>query len=91
MKEKYTIEDIEQQLLPEIAAIKSTLLTKGFIVEGTFTSINHMILYHNEVQLIEFLESETGLNLSCIINDSIAAIILFDCDRYTYETAKTLS
>lgn len=91
MKVKYTIEDIKQHLLPEIAAIKSALLTKGFIVEGSFTSINHMILYKNEIQLIEYLKSETGLNLSYATNNSIAAIVLYDKNRYTYEKATLLS
>ena len=90
MQVEYSIEDIKQRLLPEIDAIKSALLTKGYIVEGNFTSINHMILYKNETRLIEHLENETGLNLSCATNDSIAAIILYDCDRYTYEKASLL-
>lgn len=60
MQVKYTIEDIKQRLLPEIVAIKSTLLTKGFIVEGNFTSINHMILYKTKHYLSNISKVRLG-------------------------------
>ena len=90
MKEKYSLKDIKQTLQSELNDIKTSLTTKGYICEGDFPSINHMIWYKNETTLIEFLENETNLKIECSYDEHTASLVLYDCKKYTYETAKSI-
>ena len=87
-----TLKDIEQRLQPQLSEITSSLLSRGFICEGEFTSINIEIWKYNTMLLIEYLENETNLNLSYTFDDEYNSdnYILFNCDQYTNEEAKII-
>lgn len=91
MKTKLTLKEIEQQLQPEIFDIKKSLLSRGFVCEGEFPLINHIIWKYNTMLLIKYLQNETNLTLFYNFDDEVMMnYILYDCDKYTAEEAKLI-
>lgn len=91
MKTELTLKEIEYRLQPTIYDIKKSLLTRGFICEGEFPLINHMIWNYNITTLIKYLQNETNLNLFYNFDDELMMnYVLYDCDKYTAEEAKLI-
>lgn len=91
MKTKLTLKEIEQQLQPEICNIKTSLITRGFICEGEFPIINHIIWKYNIMVLIKYLQKETNLKLFYNFDDEMMMnFVLYDRDKYTAEEAKLI-